>query len=141
MNREIKFRGKRVDNGEWVYGSLIICSLRWGSGYSIHTYALDEEDKDEEIEVYHPTIGQFICKSNSEQDIYEGDYDAEGNMIDYCDSCMGYQFFQIDIPTKDVIGCHNCDGDFMLHDYLSEFEPIGNIHDNPELINERSNAV
>lgn len=23
--REIKFRGKRVDNGEWVYGDLIHC--------------------------------------------------------------------------------------------------------------------
>jgi hypothetical protein len=23
MNREIKFRGKRVDNSEWVYGDLI----------------------------------------------------------------------------------------------------------------------
>lgn len=22
MNREIKFRGKRIDNGEWVYGYL-----------------------------------------------------------------------------------------------------------------------
>ena len=24
MNRKIKFRGKRVDNGEWVYGDLIV---------------------------------------------------------------------------------------------------------------------
>lgn len=23
MNREIKFRGKRLDNGEWVYGDLL----------------------------------------------------------------------------------------------------------------------
>jgi uncharacterized phage protein (TIGR01671 family) len=23
MNREIKFRGKRIDNGEWVYGDLL----------------------------------------------------------------------------------------------------------------------
>lgn len=23
MNREITFRGKRIDNGEWVYGWLI----------------------------------------------------------------------------------------------------------------------
>ena len=28
MNREIKFRGKRIANGEWAYGSLLI----WADG-------------------------------------------------------------------------------------------------------------
>jgi len=28
MDREIKFRGKRIDNGEWVYGGLVIISKR-----------------------------------------------------------------------------------------------------------------
>ncbi len=30
MNREILFRGKRMDNGEWVYGNLV----RYANGYA-----------------------------------------------------------------------------------------------------------
>ena len=63
--REIKFKGKRKDNGEWVYGHYIVCDYK--------TFIVDKEccsstydngrsvgiDYDELIEVISETVGQF----------------------------------------------------------------------------------
>lgn len=63
-------------------------------------------------------------------DIYEGDYDSDGNMVVFCDNCAGWQFGLIDIPSKDLcINCHACDGDFFFQDHLGEFEIFGNINE------------
>lgn len=59
-------------------------------------------------------------------DCYEKDYDEDGNMIDWCDECCGYQFKMIDIPTGDEVFCHNCDGNFMLQDHIGDFKIVGN---------------
>jgi hypothetical protein len=72
-------------------------------------------------------IIQFTgLKDKKNVDCYEKDYDEDGNMIDWCDNCCGYQFKMIDIPTGDEIFCHNCDGNFMLQDHISDFEIVGN---------------
>lgn len=55
MNREIKFRGKRIDNGEWVYGDLLqpteICDI-----YEIANCKSIDGTR---YEVIPETIGQF----------------------------------------------------------------------------------
>ena len=56
MNRQIEFRGKRIDNGEWVYGYYV----KYGfvgkeKHYIIPSYASDLYA----IEVDPSTIGQF----------------------------------------------------------------------------------
>lgn len=71
-------------------------------------------------------------KDKNGKEIYEGDYDNEGNMIKWCVRCSGWEFAQLDIPTKDVvIKCHRCDGNFFIEDHINSFEVIGNIYENP----------
>ena len=131
--RPIKFKGKRVDNGEFVDGDLIhgvnhksgkmyILPIR--GGVMALGHGLDPMDG---YEVVPETVCQLIKVVNGVE-IYEGDYDEDGNMIDYCEECMGYQFFQID-ELKDVIFCHNCDGNFMVQYHLDEFKIVGHIND------------
>lgn len=63
MNREIKFRGKRLDNGEWVYGDL----LRTPDGFAILK-------SDECAPVDPATIDQFTgFYDRVGKEIYEGD--------------------------------------------------------------------
>lgn len=61
-------------------------------------------------------------------EIYEGDFDSDGNCVLWCENCNGWEFAQLDVPTKDIcIPCHRCDGNFFFEDHINDFEKIGNI--------------
>lgn len=74
MNRQIKFRGKRADNGEWVYGDLLQiaggCCIYFGSKTETLTPDIPEDSNvfvelmDSECAVVIPdTVGQFVVKT------------------------------------------------------------------------------
>lgn len=67
--REIKFRGKRIDNGQWVYGYLV---KQFGV---FKIYDDSSEDFGDWIHEVNPeTIGQFTgLKGKDYNEIYEGD--------------------------------------------------------------------
>lgn len=71
--REILFRGKRVDNGEWVYGFLI---KMWGQYHII-----DQNDEDSAYMIKPETVGQYSehrddrCLRIFEGDILKVSYD------------------------------------------------------------------
>ena len=143
--RIIKFRGYNKKNGEWLFGSYI---LNRG-----HHFVAPDEFADsktwEDYEVIEETIGQFtgLCDKNGKE-IYEGDilrYPAkdksqEENFVsfevfwhdnDCADNHVGWQ-----IDRRHFHGCicGTRDISTFLPRYTKKMVIIGNIHDNPELL-------
>lgn len=137
MEREILFRGKRKDNGKWVEGYL----LKYSPIYEEATYILPFHSVCvADIEVDPKTICQHtgLTDKNGGK-IFEGD-------IVNCQEKRGKAFWHCRVVWNDVwarfdviaMGCSfpmcldECDGDISING--SDYEVIGNIYDNPELL-------
>lgn len=126
--RTIKFRGKRLDNGEWVYGDY----HRRAGG--VHCIIAMEPDADGKVcyalnQVIPDTVGQFTgMLDKNGKEIYEGDILIEPNIFDLPRTVFwDHRFMRFGNISPSTCGY------LALHDY-SEPEIIGNIHDNPELL-------
>jgi uncharacterized phage protein (TIGR01671 family) len=129
MNREILFRGKRVDNGKWEHGSVISCN----DGYFIAEYSIYMIAPNV-VKLHPETVGQFT-----------GLIDAKDNRIFEGDIIRWYTKLPDSEEYFDEVVTHS-DGAFRIYD-LNEYNPkwefellnelikdfscevIGNIHD------------
>ncbi|TFU93946.1 hypothetical protein E4T81_04965 [Barnesiella sp. WM24] len=141
--RTIKFRGKRIDNGEWVYGSLAETHGKLFIGIPTDP-GMDWRKVDSK------TVGQFTgLLDKNGKEIYEGDIitadrypffsDGKPNYVAVVEwnDCGYAAFFELhkDSDARGIsVGCPVMDFD---SDNAAEFEIIGNIHDNSELLNEK----
>ena len=91
---------------------------------------LSRRKKNNPIILGEPGCGKTAIVEGLAKKIFEGDYDSDGNCIVWCDNCNGFEFAQLDVPTKDIcIPCHRCDGNFFFSDQINDFEIVGNVAD------------
>ena len=151
--REFLFRGKRIDNGEWVIGDLVHRTQFYGIPDDCYFILTDGEfhaDFYYSAEVDCKTIGQYtgLTDKNGKK-IFEGDI-LSVNIRESIVECGARRYTGRKIKTLWTVeyGERNAQGNgfyvFGLNRrfslgltrsvlYNAEPEVIGNIHDNPEL--------
>jgi hypothetical protein len=72
--REIIFRGKRKDNGEWVYGDLIHYACNNGDIGIDNGFLVEDENDIETFDVIPETIGQYTGLTANGTKIFENGY-------------------------------------------------------------------
>ena len=129
--REIKFRGKDIVE-KWRYGDLV--QEKWKSLLNTNKKSFMIKKDKTAYTVLEETIGQFTgLKDKNGKEIYEGDIvsfnlksDSEGQpyiigYIEYQTTFSGYRIMSFE-------------GIFALDYNIKDIEVIGNIYDNPELL-------
>lgn len=131
MKREIKFRGKRKDNGEWVEGDLQTNLVPKGSMRKCPAITMTKGTIGTFF-INPDTLGQFTgMKDKKKKEIYDGDI-----LKDDYERIYKVEYFECNAAF--MLVCYND----MLTDYIGYFdtekyfEVIGNKFDNPELFAE-----
>ena len=115
--RTIKFRGKDIETGEWVYGVLL--PKPQFDKYFIWDYDYNQK------EVIPDTVGQYVCVNDKNgKEIYEGDVVALPGIT-------GVVVYDFAAFVAEILPLR-----YKIEWLDSDMEIIGNIHDNPELLKE-----
>lgn len=144
MAREILFKAKRLDNGEWVYGNYAFEDTKGERHFIFQNFGFEYEvDKD--------TICQYTGLTDKNgRNIFENDVIKKHFYTDYDNFCNSREFIG-KVEYDDCAWCIKA----KMNDYkythpifmaLSEshdaeyYEVIGNIFDNPELLGGADNG-
>lgn len=131
--QEILFRGKRVDNGEWIKSD----SIMQIKGQNPRLWVEHEGW----VEVIPETVRQYIgLKDKNGTKIFKGDIcklkTGDICTITFYGGC--FSFFNVkfgNIPLNDTeFGVVEYDRKVGITNRATDIEVIGNIHDNPELL-------
>lgn len=134
-NRIIKFRGKQICDGIWVYGNLIIYSE---TDYYIEWFC-DIDKRWYRSKVVPETVGQFIgLHDDSGREIYEGDIiNVNGHypkIIRYIDKYACFCIANISDLNDKYIDPWQQVSPGWWNDFTLYIQRIGNIFDNKELL-------
>ncbi|MGN0500045.1 MAG: YopX family protein [Ruminococcus sp.] len=132
--RKILFRGKRESDGKWIYGLYTDRSVYGTDFPCIMPLRMEKDDGDWAI--ISETVGQFtgLTDKNGNK-IFEGDIvrtKKYGKIVRHC-NVNGYDTFKI-VYVPAIFRIENKYRGFNLVGNETDYEVIGNIHDNPELI-------
>ena len=126
--REILFRGKRIDSGEWVYGTMYKIAT------DLNPFILTGGKRGCSYQVDEETVGQYTgLKDKNGKMIWEGD------VIKWDYTCNEGKSHQVryDVGSACFVASREHNGniiDTVFYNDGQHAEVIGNIHDNPDLL-------
>lgn len=135
MDREILFRGKRVDGEGWIKGFLVKTNLLY-----YYIIPLDNDGPldffEECYKVIPESVGQYIgLKTNNGREIFEGDilfiiYNFNRLISEVVWGGVDYPAFHLQPDLNEEMNC------FSAINFSNEYKTrvIGNVHDNPDLL-------
>lgn len=137
--REILFRGKRVDNGEWVEGYFVEQDNPEYHTYIIKGFEAEVDNRHIDIgyfdivEVIPKTVGQYTGFTDK-----NGNKIFEGDIFCFCNEDNEYTNYEVMWFTSKwvVIMCGANTADDLDLFFCERAVAIGNIHDNSELMEE-----
>ena len=131
--REILFKAKRVDNGEWVVGQYVNTCYPGNdkeTGHFIVVYP------NEYHEIYTSTICQFtgLCDKNGKK-IWENDI-LMAHLDESYPEDVTYETVEWNVAGWVIHEAGSTDREYLDEFDLEHFEVVGNIFDNKELLQE-----
>ena len=123
--REIIFRGKNIESGEWLYGDYAVPTSLY------HANIFTKENDLEGVAVDEETVGQYTGLTDIHGvKIFEGDIVKHYNNSPDCGYDVGVIKWSIE-KVSFVRSSLQCNKNFYIADNYT-YEIIGNIHDNDE---------
>ena len=146
--REILFRGKQTDNGEWIEGAYSPFHLNFGEREEKPHIIIISDDEDIDglwCEVIPETVGQYtgLTDKNGTK-IFEGDIVLYGTNTN---RAKNKETHEVVFETRGESGYFGIriseieTWQFCLEVSAKLMEVIGNIHDNPELLGGENNGI
>ena len=135
MKRTIKFRGYNKKNNKWIYGYYLV---NRGQHFVVEDGIANPLNTWEDYLVEADTIGQFTgLLDKNGVEIYEGDIMATDN-----DKKPMYLEICYIVEESSYFAKYRGSGIRMWKKWIDDFQKVvvGNIHDNPELINGKEKA-
>lgn len=149
--REILFRGKRIDTGEWIEGYVYRVAEKFRTTFlmvkDMHAYS---------YEVDPETVGQYTgLEDRNGKRIYEGDIVrwmskntylvsnyvyagigayGYGSVLIVTALESGFTLRPINDNAPDIPNANRKIDNYAFWNHHNQLEVIGNIHDNPELM-------
>lgn len=133
MDRQVKFRGKRVDNGEWVYGNYCQSMASPNAIQELDYYGNCDGKL---FEIDRKTLGQFTgLHDKNDKEIYEGDILKQAPYM--CDDRLCFVEYDAEVGCGIGFYLRSSLNTTIGTDEWEDFEVVGNIFDNPELLGDQ----